>query len=171
MRAKFIVLRTLYLVRHAYTPNSSAKEDFDRTVKQEEHAHVQNFPSAVKNCLGKIDYICCSNAVRAKQTCAMLQPYFSNNPPVSYCDVLYTKKEAYLEIIWDLLKAVPSSKHHVMIIGHNPGLTDFYNSLSVPNYEFIHFPTLGVATIQFYAQTDWENMNACLAVERSICSA
>lgn len=155
-------------MRHAYTPNTSADQDFERTVKKEEHSHVQNLSSSIKNCLKKIDYIYCSNAVRTKQTCAMLQPYFSNDPTVSYCDVLYTKKEAYSEIIWDLLKEVPSSKQHVMIIGHNPGLTDFYNSLSVPNYEFIHFPTLGVATIQFYAEADWENMNAGSAIERSI---
>lgn len=155
-------------MRHAYTPNASADQDFERTVKQEEYRHAQNLSSSIQNGLAKIDYIYCSNAVRTKQTYAMLQPYFVNNPPVSYCDVLYTKKEAYSEIIWDLLKEVPSSKQHVMIIGHNPGLTDFYNSLSVPNYEFIHFPTLGVATIQFYAEADWENMHAGSAVERSI---
>jgi phosphohistidine phosphatase SixA len=101
----------------------------------------------------------------------MLQPYFSNDPTVSYCDILYTKKEAYSEIIWELLKAIPSSKQHVLIIGHNPGLTDFYNSLSVPNYDFIHFPTLGVATIQFYEQANWGNMNTDSAIERNICCA
>jgi phosphohistidine phosphatase SixA len=155
-------------VRHAYTPNASADQDFERTVKQEEYSHVQNLPVSIKNCLEKVDYIYCSNAVRTKQTCAMLQPYFLSNPTVSYCDILYTKKEAYSEIIWDLLKQVPSSKQHVMIIGHNPGLTDFYNSLPVPSYEFIHFPTLGLAKIQFYEEADWQTINAAAAVERSI---
>lgn len=166
-----IVLRTLYLVRHAYTPNTLADKDFDRTVKQEEYTYAKNLSSGVKKCLEKIDYIYCSNAVRARQTCSMLQPYFLHDPTISYCDVLYDKKEAYSEIIWDLLKEVPSSKQHVMIIGHNPGLTDFYNNLSVPNYEFIHFPTLGVATIQFYEQADWGSMNETSAIERSICRA
>lgn len=166
----FIALRTLYLVRHAYTPNTSAEEDFNRSVK-EEYNHVQNLSSSIKNCLEKIDYIYCSKAVRAKQTCDMLKPYFSSDPTIFYCDALYDKKESYSEIIWDLLKDVPSSKQHVLIIGHNPGLTNFYNSLPVPDYDLIHFPTLGVATIQFYAQADWESMNQSSALERSICCA
>ena len=167
-----IVLRTLYLVRHACTsPKISPQNDFDCAIKEEEYAHLQDLSAPVKNYLQKIDYVYCSNAVRAKETCAALQPYFLNNPVVSYCDILYNKKEAYSEIIWDLLKEIPDSKEHVMIIGHNPGLTDFYNSFPVPNYEYIHFPTLGLATIQFYEQEDWKNMDLSSAIERKICRA
>lgn len=165
-----VILRTLYLVRHAYTPNTSSENDFDRAIKQEERAHIQNLSPSIKNCLKKIDTIYCSKAVRTKQTCEMFQPYFLKNPDIFYCDVLYSKKEIYSEIIWDLLREVPDSKEHVMVIGHNPGLTDFYNSLPIPNYEFIHFPTLGLATIQF-VNTLWQEISSASAVERHIYCA
>lgn len=158
-------------MRHAYTPTTSSKNDFDRTVKEEEHKHVQNFSSSIRNCLEKIDWVYCSNAVRAKQTCAMLQSYFLDDPVISYCDTLYDKKNAYSEMIWDLLKNVPSTKKNVLVLGHNPGLTDFYNSLSVPDYDSIHFPTLGVATIKFQGQAEWKDINASSAIERTIYHA
>jgi len=105
---------------------------FERTVKQEEYSHVQNFTClylkiAWKRLIISIVLMLCAPS----KPSAMLQTLiFSSNPTVSYCDVLYTKKAAYSEIIWDLLKLVPSSKQHVMIIGHNPGLTDFLQQLA-----------------------------------------
>ncbi len=161
-------LRTLHLIRHAYTPIHLISNDFDRPIDFGCQTHTQKFPVTTKNSLSRIDHVYCSSAVRTRQTYVLLQPYFSKDPTIVYTDLLYDKKDEYTQVVWDLLREVPNEKNNVLIIGHNPGLTDFYNSLSVPNYENIHFPPLGLATIQFHPTSSWDQVYAEQAIERNI---
>src|SRR5688572_12433361 len=63
------------------------------------------------------------------------------------------------ETILTVVREVKDSRKTVMIFGHNPGLTEFVNSLMDGQQDIDNIPTCGVVAFQFNAETwsevDW----------------
>ncbi|MEC9368209.1 MAG: histidine phosphatase family protein [Pseudomonadota bacterium] len=69
---------------------------------------------------GKVpDTILCSTAKRARQTLDLVLPELGMQPKVKYLDELY---HAGPEAMMAVLRRLPPSCTHAMIVGHNPGM-------------------------------------------------
>ena len=61
----------------------------------------------------------CSDAVRTRQTLALVLPRIGGQPTVLYEDGLYL---AEAEALLARLRHVPAERASVLLVGHNPGL-------------------------------------------------
>lgn len=85
--------------------------------------------------------ILCSNAKRTRQTLDGLKPLVPSTAHIVYKDELYHTNS---KILWNCLSEVEEVNQGVMIVAHNPGLTQFIQELE-PTIPFKEFPTSGVA--------------------------
>jgi phosphohistidine phosphatase len=101
----------------------------------------------------KVDYIISSHAVRAKETAKILAhalKYPAENIKID-SHIYYADGDTLLNQFYDL----PDRFDSVMIVGHNPSLTDFVNLFLKPPIE--NLPTSGVVSLTF--ETDhWDKV-------------
>ena len=147
-------MKTLFIVRHAKSSwESPDLDDVKRPV-------IENGVKKTKKVIGflnkenvKVDLIMSSHAQRARDTAALLAG--SLNYPLS--DIIINEK-IYNGDEDDLLHevyALPNDKNNIMIIGHNPTVTQFVNFFLDKKVDFV--PTSAVISISF--DTDqWEKI-------------
>jgi len=147
-------MKTIFIVRHAKSSwNTIDLPDVQRpllekgkkrTGKVINYLHQQNI---------KIDLIISSHAVRAHETARILAHalnYPEENIKLESL-IYYANGESILNQFYDL----PEQFDSVMIVGHNPALTDFVNIFLNPPIE--NLPTSGIVSITF--DTDkWEEV-------------
>lgn len=111
----------LSLLRHAKSSwDDPELEDFDRPLAKRGAKAAPKMGAFIAAEDLKPDLVLCSGAVRARATLALILPELGVPPPeVSFEDDLYLCVPA---VMLDRLRKVKKSVHHVMIIGHNPGL-------------------------------------------------
>lgn len=97
------------------------------------------------------DFILTSSAIRALQTARLMAAAFGIE---SECfkeePRIYTADE---DEFYDLCFDIPETTSHVLIVGHNPAITDFANKFLDPKLDFL--PTSGMASIEFET-AQWE---------------
>ena len=137
-------MKKLTLIRHA---KSSWKDpflsDFDRPLNKrgKEDAPIMGKRLAMDKVVP--DLILSSPAKRAKKTAKIVAQEigFSESK-------IKTKKRSYLaddDELVDVLKDHDDILQHIMLVGHNPGLTDLANLIAKANIDNI--PTSGVVMI------------------------
>jgi phosphohistidine phosphatase len=148
-------MKTIYIVRHA---KSSWKESDlsdelrpllekgkKRTKKVIDYLHKKDV---------RVDYIISSHAVRAYETAKILAhalKYPADNIKVD--KAVYTgDADELVNQFYD----IPERYNSVMIVGHNPTLTNFVNLFVEPKIEWL--PTSGVVCIEFLTDK-WEEIN------------
>ncbi|MBA3582521.1 MAG: histidine phosphatase family protein [Gammaproteobacteria bacterium] len=142
--------KTLCLIRHAEAVEASV--DIQRNLSatgQESMAALNTWFAARSQA---IDYVLCSSSIRTRQTCAALLAGFSDIN-VDYRADLYLANTDHLI---KSLQGLPAAAHHVILIGHNPGLSDLANVLV--NKSMPALPTAGAVIFQF--QGAWPNLSA-----------
>ena len=148
-------MKTLYLVRHA---KSSWKEfdlnDRDRPLNKRGEHDAPLMSKHLKKINVKPSMIISSPAKRALTTAKIIASeidYEKKN--------ITTDENIYLatsEVLLYLTSKLNSDLNSVMIVGHNPGITEFLNHLCKTNVD--NMPTCSVACIEF--QTDnWSDIN------------
>lgn len=151
---------TLSLFRHAKSawdqPNLG---DFDRVLAPRgENAAPRMGRYMAKNDL-EPEIILCSTAQRARQTLELALPEFRSEPEVRYSDALY---HAGPQQMFELVRKLPDTCGHSMLVGHNPGMHALAFELSGGGDETaLHglatkFPTAGLAVIDF--DGGWESV-------------
>jgi phosphohistidine phosphatase len=147
-------MKTIYIVRHAKSSWNIAdlpdekrpllEKGKKRTKKVIDYLHENNI---------SVDYIISSPAVRALETAKILAhalKYPKENIKID-SHVYYADGDSLLNQFYDL----PSRFNSVMIVGHNPSLTDFVNLFLSKPIE--NLPTSGVVSFSF--DTDkWEEV-------------
>ncbi|GIX05373.1 MAG: phosphoglycerate mutase [Planctomycetaceae bacterium] len=105
----------------------------------------------------ELDFILCSTAVRAEQTCQELLAELRAQPMVEYHPTLY---HAPPETILRVLRHLSDGVHIVLVIGHNPGLEEFVSQVWG---EPVSFPTAALAWIDC-PLASWNDieLNDCL---------
>ena len=85
----------------------------------------------------------CSSAVRTRETLDAILPSLGD-PEVSYEDELYG---AWSEQLLERVREVPAGVGSVLVVGHNPGISDF--ALELADDARLHdgFPTGALATL------------------------
>jgi phosphohistidine phosphatase len=150
-------MKTLYIVRHAKSSwDNSELSDFERPLNERGKRDAPDMGKRLNERGLKPDCVISSPAKRAFSTAKRI------------CKVLGFEKEkirtdrrlyhADDEMMLSVLREVKSNLDSVMIFGHNPGLTDFVNSLVSEELDIDNVPTCGVVAFSFETDT-WSSIN------------
>ena len=137
----------LTLVRHAKTePAHSGQEDWDRALEQRGQRDAPEMGRRLKGRGLKPDKILTSPAVRAISTTSIM----ARELGVAGSKVVPDER-LYLASSKELLatvKELGGTAKHLMVVGHNPGLTEFADALSCER-SIDNLPTCAVYTLEF----------------------
>jgi phosphohistidine phosphatase len=144
----------LTLVRHAKSSwRFDGMDDFHRPLNKRGLRDAVRMPRHVVSRVPPPDRVLCSDAVRAVQTCQALADAYG-----LAADAVVLDHQLYLAGVRGLLEAL--ARHgggatHLMLVGHNPGLTELYNHLVGTPLD--NLPTFAVAHLELDAVT-WERL-------------
>ena len=147
-------MKQLFIVRHAKTEwAGSGKSDFSRSLTPSgiHEAKVMAEKLAEENI--KIDILLCSSAFRAKETASFFAAsILLDKKMVSYIDELYL---APSQMLSQTIEKLDNNFNQVMIIAHNPGITDWVNSMT-EQIKIDEMPTCGVFAVSSDV-IDWKD--------------
>ncbi len=152
----------LTLVRHAKTEQAhSGQEDWDRVLEPRGQRDAPEMGRRLKDRGLKPDKILSSPAVRAITTASIL----ARELGVSAAKIVPDER-LYLASSKQLLAVVQElggTVKHLMVVGHNPGLTEFADALSSER-SIDNLPTCAVYTMQVDIEK-WSELEFALGVD------
>ncbi len=147
---------TLSLLRHAKSSWANAGlDDFDRPLNARGEGAAPRMGEFMAGHGIAPGLILCSPAARARQTLDLVLPRLPGKPEVVHEDALYL---ASAQVALARIRKVRAKVHHVMLIGHNPGLHALACELAGtgPRKDLDalaeKFPTAGLALVVFAAR-------------------
>ena len=145
-------MKTVFIIRHAKSDQSFFGNDFERPLNERGKADA---PLMAKRLLDKninIDALISSPAVRAKKTAAA----FATGLHISLDEIIFVSAlyHAPSEVFYDTLAALPDNLNTVALFSHNPGITNFANSLNT-QIQIDNMPTCAVFAVET-AITQWK---------------
>lgn len=141
----------LLLVRHAKSSWKKPDDgDFERGLSRRGQRDAPDMALAVGSLGIRVDFLLCSSARRARQTAtAFIGQLQLRTEQIRFDDQLYL---ATAPALLAALRGAPACQT-LMLIGHNPGLTDLANLLAsgpvtdnVPTAGIVHLRTSGPGT-------------------------
>jgi len=150
-------VKRLTLVRHAKSDWSLAGQaDWDRPLNKRGQRDAPEMARRLRSRRLRPDLILSSPAVRAVSTAAVMARELKVPP-----EQLLQDERLYLATPADLLAVIRErggEARHVMVFGHNPGMTECANRLSAGDH-IDNLPTCGVFTAKFdvasWTEVDW----------------
>ena len=147
-------MKKIIVVRHS---KSSWKDlslsDFHRPLNNRGKTDGPLMAKYLIDKIDKIDYLHSSSSVRTFET----SKYFINHiqfDKIKYDDLLYHSSATS---ILNMIKNYTNEFQSVMIIAHNPGLTNLINQIT--NISLDNLPTTGLAEIDFDCDK-WNNISS-----------
>ena len=138
-------MKTLIVVRHAKSSWANIGErDFDRTLNErgKEDAPIMAEKLLRKNI--KVDAFVSSSAKRARKTAKVFaEAYGKTKNDIILSDDLYN---APASAFYETIEALTDEHKAVVIFAHNPGITDFVNTLGNTNID--EMPTCAMFAVQ-----------------------
>jgi phosphohistidine phosphatase len=160
---------TLSLLRHAKSSWAAPEHgDHERPLATRGLKAAPKVGAALAGMGLRPDLVLCSSAVRTRETLALVLPKFPAPPPrVIYEDDIYMATPAALLMRVRNVEAghTEGMPHHVMVVGHNPGLEELAMLLigSGPDDDMMRiaekFPTCAAAVIAFETH-HWTGIDA-----------
>lgn len=148
-------MKTIYLVRHAKSDwDDPSIRDFDRPLNKRGKNNAPAMGKLLKQQGIIPELVITSTAMRAKTTAELITAEIGIKP-----DKMVYEKELYLasaQEIFLLIKETPPEYNSVMIVAHNPGITELLNRLTGGNNFVTNIPTCGVAELQF--EGEWNKL-------------
>ncbi len=135
-------MKTLIIVRHAKSDwTNPLQKDFDRTLNER---GLMNAPMMGKRLASRkinVDLIVSSTAIRAAQTAELIaNAIYYDTKKIKWLNKLYHASPATIEsVIFELDDNISTA----MIVCHNPGITNFVNSICGVVTD--NMPTCGIA--------------------------
>lgn len=149
-------MKRLTLVRHAKSDSSlPGQQDWDRTLTRRGQRDAPEMARRLRARKLKPDLVLSSPAVRALATATIMAREL--RVPAS---MVGQDERLYLASPRDLLAVIRDlggHANHVMVFGHNPGITDGANALSAGEH-IDNMPTCAVFTALF-ALDDWSQLD------------
>jgi phosphohistidine phosphatase len=141
-------LKSLLLIRHAKSDwNSPAQSDFERPLNER---GKKDAPVMAHRLLAKkitIDAFVSSPAKRARKTATIFAKELDRNKhEILFKEELYAAPE---ELLYEVVQGLNDNWNSVAIFSHNPGITDFANSLTDTRIDNI--PTCGIFAVKIHA--------------------
>jgi phosphohistidine phosphatase len=154
-------MRRLMLLRHAKSDWSKpGQPDHERELNARGRKAAPRMGAYIAEQGFLPDLIVSSTAVRTRQTLELARAAFGGKPKVSFEGRIY---EADTDDILEVLKETKANVHTLLVVGHNPGLSDLAELLisfgdSSANQQLLEkFPTAALAVIDF-AIDDWRDL-------------
>ncbi|HEY0676640.1 MAG TPA: histidine phosphatase family protein [Chitinophagaceae bacterium] len=145
-------MKTVILVRHAKSSwDDHTLTDFDRPLNDRGKKDAPEMGERLVKRKIKIDLFVSSSAKRAKKTAqAFAEAFGLKKDEVVLNEALYL---ASPEVFYNVITELPESVKSVVVFSHNPGLTDFVNSLSDTRVDNV--PTCGMYAVTF--KGNWQH--------------
>lgn len=147
-------MKTIYLVRHAKSSwDDPSLRDFDRPLNDRGKNDAPRMGKRLRKRGILPDLILSSSAKRARSTAKRIAETLGYpEKEIQLTDTLY---HAEPEVILSVIHRLPDSCNSVMLVGHNPGLTDFANEFLGVRIDNV--PTCGVVAAQFDVRS-WKDV-------------
>jgi len=152
-------LLRLTLVRHAKTePGHSDQEDWDRVLEPRGQRDAPEMARRLKQYEPKPDRVLSSPAVRAITTATiMVRELNISAQKVQQDERLYLASPKDLLAV---IRELGERSRHLMVVGHNPGLTEFADRISSER-SVDNLPTCAVYSLLFelkdWSELDWSS--------------
>lgn len=147
-------MKKLIVLRHGKSDwTEEDEDDFDRKLTKSGEKRSAEMGFFIKSKAEKPDYIFSSDAIRAKMTAEIIAEnieYDINNIGFEY--KLYL---ASVSTILKLIGKIENSIDFIVLVGHNPGLTDLINYLGV---RLDNLPTASACCFHFQTN-DWQSID------------
>jgi phosphohistidine phosphatase len=138
---------TLLLLRHAHAePRSKNGLDADRPLSAAGRQEARQVGGFLRRAGLPVDEVLCSAALRARETAAAVIEAAQLMLPVQHEPVLY---EAPAEEILAFLHGRGGRPGHVLLVGHNPVISDLAGLLTSQGRLALAFPPATLAAIGF----------------------
>ncbi len=146
-------MKELFLVRHAKSSwEDPTLSDFDRPLNRRGKEDAPFMGEHLRHLGVKPDLILSSPARRAKKTAKIMAEKLGYpKDKIEWVELIY---EATPQALLYLVCQLPDDAKHVVIVGHNPGLTMLSNILG--DITIDNIPTSGVVAIAFDASRWYE---------------
>jgi phosphohistidine phosphatase len=148
--------KTIILIRHAKSAHDNTTiPDFDRPLEAQGSTDAEKMGKFLGEKKLEIDRIVCSPSVRTKQTLAHLLEggLFFNYSKINYDSTIY---RCAPQSILDVIHSTLEGHKTIVIIAHNPAITDIANLLQ-NDKKWKELPTCGVVAINF-ADVKWSEI-------------
>lgn len=147
-------MKQLYLVRHAKSSwDFPDLDDFDRPLSARGERDAPKMGKRFKEREITPDLVVTSPAVRARTTCDVITETLGlPQTLIKEDEDLYHSSD---DEMFSIVRALPDKHDKVMMFGHNPGFTDFVNSLIDEHIDNI--PTAGMVGIRFKVDS-WKDI-------------
>lgn len=124
-------MRKLIIVRHAKSGWETGVRDFNRTLSIEGKQAAIEISNVLKDYTGAPDYVICSPADRTTATASLLLKGWFDLDKILFQDSIY---EGTLIKLLNLINLhIGDEVENLMLIGHNPGVSDLVEYLSEGN--------------------------------------
>jgi phosphohistidine phosphatase len=138
-------MKQLLLIRHAKSDwNNASLSDFDRPLNERGKRDAPVMAQRLLDKKIKIDAFIASPAKRAKKTASIFAGEYKKDK-----DVIIFKEELYSApsaVFYDVIGTVDDKFDSIAVFSHNPGITDFANSLTDARIDNI--PTCGIFAVK-----------------------
>jgi phosphohistidine phosphatase len=139
-------MKNLVLLRHAKSSwKDQAREDFDRPLNKRGRQDAPRMGQRLAMLGERPDMILASPARRARKTAELIAAAWNyEKSAIRFDPVIY---EAEVATLVELVRHLDNAWQDVMLVGHNPGLTDLANVLAPCRLDNI--VTCGVVKLAF----------------------
>lgn len=139
-------MKTLYLVRHAKSSWSfDDLSDQERPLNHRGRDDAPQMGQALKKRDIMPDLVVSSSAVRALSTAVLMARELEYaHDKIKVEPAIY---QATDETLLTIIRALPDAAASVMLVGHNPGMTDVANALAPSPFQ--ELPTTAVVCLRF----------------------
>lgn len=150
-------MRRLIFMRHAEAQMPQyGKVDKDRSITIEGMQQLDTLRLKLHGKFTGVDYVICSNAKRTRQTLEGIKSLLPANIEIVFDDNLYQSKQ---ETIWDMINAVDNKYKGIILIAHNPGLSQAVQWIAEVNGRSVPaLPTSGIAVCS--TKSLWNELSA-----------
>ena len=153
-------MKKLFLIRHAKSSwKDKSLADWQRPLNKRGKKDAPKMGKRLAERGAKIDLIVSSPAKRAMSTAKKLAKELGYKKKIVQNENLYNATE------WQMLEVIHSfdfQLERVMLVTHNPGLTDFVNQISGRRVENI--PTCGIVELAFEVES-WRDIGKVKPVD------
>ena len=149
-------MKTLCIVRHAKSSWPLGIADFDRPLNERGKKDAPEMAEKLLASNIKIDAFVSSPAKRARKTCkAFMEEYGAKKDDMILLDEMYNAPAA---TFYNVTANLNNSYNNVALFAHNPGISEFANSLC-KNVIINDMPTCAVFAIEIPID-DWKDFEA-----------
>jgi phosphohistidine phosphatase len=146
-------MKRLLLLRHAKAePATEPIADITRILAERGERDARHIAGRARSRLGTLDLIVASPAARTLQTAEIVAAVFGYER-----SAIGVERRLYLaepNALIDVIASQAATVETLLLIGHNPGLTELAHTL-LPSFDVEDLPTSAIVALDYEGLRDW----------------